>query len=663
MHKWYRAIESNGAMNKYLLLALFLVLALASPQSARADETASTTPEVLATTTLAIEIPEPAPEPTTASTTDTVATSTEPAPVVLPSVDIVLTIATQDRILFADSLTVTACVPHSDTEPTVSGYCALEQSDVPTEWTWYGSDAFIDSVGGVGNDYEGNAYWNWFSDLSYGMTSLNAHILHTGESLIVSIGRFPLRLRSSSDSEKAGAEIIITVEQFGFDSAYNPVWEPVASSTVVIDGVLYETAKDGMLSYVLPNSDSIEIHARKEGYLDASPLIVHITEAPEPNTGGSTNPDPVPKPSDAVVAATVFLLKYQHADGSFGSPLLSDWAALALRSTNASTKTLKEYLHGRPSSLKAATDFERRAMALSALKINPAQEVNEILNRFDGAQIGDPSLWNDDIFGLIALRVGGYDESDTVIRNVTASLIAVQKSDGSWGGVDLTAAAIQALVPISSLPNVGPSLAKAREYLASRQQPDGCFGNSFATSWGSMAIEALNESPDAWTTTGGATPLSCLRALQSPDGGFEEGASEDTRIWATAYALPALTGKTWDSLLVRYPKAQSIETPPVNNSDVTSTNETLLPEVTTLPIVVSAPIEPATISETIPGPSIAKIEEVSPRPANYRLAASAGSALADSRLPPEQHSSDSGLWVSIMKFLSTLLEFLFRGFR
>lgn len=656
---WYRAIESNGAMNKYLLLALFLVLALASPQSARADETASTTPGVRATTTPAIEIPEPAPEPTTASTTDSIATSTEPAPIVLPSVDIALTIATQDRILFADSLTVTACAPHSDTEPTVSGYCALEQSGVPTAWTWYGSDAFIDSIDGVGNDYEGNAYWNWFSDLSYGMTSLNAHTLHASESLVVSIGRFPLLIRSSSESEKTGTEIIITVEQFGFDNAYNPVWEPAASSTIVIQDTLYETAADGTLSYILPNSDSIEIHARKEGYLDATPLIVHITEAPEPNTGGGGNPDPTPKPSDAIAAAVSFLLEYQQPDGSFGTPLLSDWTALALKSANVPMKALKEYLVGGPGSLEAATDFERRSMALSSLKINPAQEVSEILDRFDGTQIGDPALWNDDIFGLIALRVGGYDESDIVIRNVTASLITAQKSDGSWGGVDLTAASIQALVPISSLPNVESALAKARGYLVSRQQPDGCFGNSFATSWGIMAIEALDESPDAWTMTGDATPLSCLRKLQSSDGGFEAGASEDTRIWATAYALPALTGKTWDSLLVRYPKPQVAETSPINNSLATTTVDALLSATTTLLVADSEPIELPIIAEVVPEPIIAEVEKVPLKSANLRLAASVGSALENTGVPSEQHPSDSGLWVSIISFLKSLFDFLF----
>ena len=646
-------------MNKYLLLALFLILALASPQSARADETASTTPEVLATTTLAIEIPEPAPEPTTAGTTDSIATSTEPAPVVLPSVDIALTIATRDRILFADSLRVTACAPHSDTEPTVNGYCALEQSGVPTAWTWYGSDAFIDSIDGVGNDYEGNAYWNWFSDLSYGMTSLNAHTLHAGESLVVSMERFPLRVRSSSDSEKVGAEIIVTVEQFGFDSAYNPVWEPAASSTVVIHDTLYETAGDGTLPYTLPASDSIEIHARKEGYLDATPLTVHITEASESDTGGSTNPDPVPRPPDAVAAAISFLLEYQQPDGSFGTPLLSDWTALAFKSANVPMKALKEYLVGGPGSLETATDFERRAMTLSAFRINPAQEVSEILNRFDGTQIGDPSLWNDDIFGLIALRAGGYDESDIVIRSVASSLIAVQKSDGSWGGVDLTAASIQALVPISSLPNVESALGKARGYLVSRQQPDGCFGNSFATSWSIMAIEALGETPNTWTMSGGATPLSCLRALQSSDGGFEEGASEDTRIWATAYALPALTGKTWDSLLVRYPKPQIAETSPINNSHATSTAETLLPATTTLSVVVPETIELPTIPEIVPEPVIAEIEEEPLKPANRRLAASVGSALTSAGLPDEQGPNNSGLWISIISFLRSLFDFLF----
>ena len=131
-------------MNKYILLVLLLILALASPHSARADEVASNTPEVLATTTPVTEVPEPVVEPEIASTTDAVATSTEPAPAVVPSVPIALTIATKDRILFTDAITVTACAPRPDTESAVSGYCALEQSGVPATWTWYGNDSFID---------------------------------------------------------------------------------------------------------------------------------------------------------------------------------------------------------------------------------------------------------------------------------------------------------------------------------------------------------------------------------------------------------------------------------------------------------------------------------------------------------------------------------------
>ena len=623
-------------MNRNLLLFFLILVGVGFPHDARADDLASTTPEIVLPSVLTA-VPEAATssEPL-ASTTDPVAPSTEPVtlvsdsePVTPSPVQIELAIETQHSTLFRASITVTACAPSPDSLMTVSGYCAIEQSGIDAEWSWYGSDAFIDTIGGVGNDYVAGAYWNWFSDLSYGMTSLNAHTLHPGESLIVTIGRMPLRIEPAEPA-LAGSTTTLAVSQFGFDSNFEPVWQPAASSTVHIGEDSYLTNENGTVSFVPATSGALNVTATKEGFLEAVAFSLSVDDATEePVTEDAGDGGNRPTPADPVASALRFLRTHQRPDGSFASPLLSDWAAIAFASANTQAKSLKQYLALSPGTLETATDFERRAMALSALNINPQQEIEEIVAHFDGTQVGEESLINDDIFALIALLHGGYDSSDGIVTSLATSLVRAQQPNGAWASTDLTAASIQALAPLSSIPDVSSSVAKARDYLASRVEPSGCLGNSFTTSWSVMAIYALNESPDAWVSPTGATPLSCLRSLQDEDGGFEESASIDMRVWATAYAVPALSGQTWDQVLRTFkkPAAASVRTPDPVVDEVIPEEEAvavvpapaeLLPEADSLPLAADPIREPEvvhTLSSEFPKTALAAAAIAAPAPA------------------------------------------------
>jgi hypothetical protein len=120
----------------------------------------------------------------------------------------------------------------------------------------------------------------------------------------------------------------------------------------------------------------------------------------------------------------------------------------------------------------------------------------------------------------------------------------------------MTSAAVQALSLVKALPDVQPALYRAENYLHSQQQSDGGFGggSSFSTSWALQAISALGQSPAAWSTNV-YNPNDYLAKLQQQDGGVEPAVSPDqTRVWATAYALPAALGKTWDSVLQSFAK-------------------------------------------------------------------------------------------------------------
>lgn len=603
-------------MNRFLFIALAAVLSVSAPLGVRADEIATTSP---GTITDPIEIPvEPIVESTTsAEPMMESGTSTEPIDAPAPAISIRLSIESHSETLFDGPLTVTAC-PRSpgDATESISGYCALEQSGVATRWSWYGNDAFIDSIGGVANDHAASAYWNWFSDLSFGATALNAHELHEGESLLLTIERFPLRVSLSPDTLVANSTTTVSVLQFGFDTSFNPVWEPAPGSIVLINEESHQADVAGTFAYVPPVAGELTIAATKEGYLSADPVTTHVENAalPAPDTDNGSGSTAPPQPEeDPVASALEFLLHYQRTDGSFPNPLLTDWAAIALKSTGAPTKSLKKYLTAASDPLETATDFERRAMALMSLGIDPQEMIEEITDRFDGTQIGDPSLVNDDIFGLIALSHAGYTDADEITKEVTSFVLGRQKSNGSWESADLTAAAIQALAPLDALPGVSSAVSKARDYLASNQRQDGCFGNSFTTSWGIMAIVALGDSPDGWRSASGISPLACLRSLQAADGGFEEGADGNTRAWATAYAIPALEEDTWNKLLGQYqrsipPKVEDDEAHlvaalPLESERATTTVE-VFPEapLPMLPIAVTEPAISRTSEQVVPGP-------------------------------------------------------------
>ncbi len=312
-------------------------------------------------------------------------------------------------------------------------------------------------------------------------------------------------------------------------------------------------------------------------------------------------------PQFNLASALAFLLTRQHADGSFGAPIITDWTAIALSATGDSTlKTrVHEYLTSALLEMANITDHERRAMALESLGINPYSGTSEnqiaaIVQAFDGTQIGDPSHINDDIFALIPLTHAGYTTNDDIITKTVAHIIAKQAPDGSWSeSVDMTSAAIQALVPVRTLDGVENAITKARAYLHTQQQPNGGWGNSSATSWTLQAIAALSDSPSSFTPAS-TNPLAYLASTQQSDGAVDPvTASDDMRTWATAYAIPAALGTSWNNLLQSFAKPSTSSTGSANSAAATSTEATSTPSTATS----TAPVT-ATSTEPITPPAL-----------------------------------------------------------
>jgi hypothetical protein len=348
-------------------------------------------------------------------------------------------------------------------------------------------------------------------------------------------------------------------------------WQFFVDETSSDSGVTStELAIGSEISFLLSDFDNNAVEPEQLVALRVIGLVDITEDAPEEETpsGGGGGGGGISHLTFDVPAALAYLTSKQNDDGSFSSSLLTDWVALAFAAQNPGEAKIKLTAHLTSSnpSLSGVLDYIRHAMALMSLGINPysgtsIDYIAPIVASYDGTQIGDTSLTNDDIFALFPLSHAGYSASELMIQNIVSFIVSRQSADGSWvGGADMTAAAVQALTPYSALPGVSAALAKATTYLHAQQQSNGGFGNSFATSWSMQAIAALGQNETSWAP-GGFYPRDYLASLQQSDGGVEPASTnQDTRVWATAYAIPGALGKTWHSLLVDFSKPSTAVT-------------------------------------------------------------------------------------------------------
>ncbi|MDO8551915.1 MAG: hypothetical protein Q7S01_00105 [bacterium] len=335
--------------------------------------------------------------------------------------------------------------------------------------------------------------------------------------------------------------------------------DPFNSPTIISSATV---GADGKATFTIHTAGSYAAGLLEDGYYPNASITASATpQASLSSSGGGGGGINLHAPFDMPLALA-YLQSEQRADGSFSSALLSDWVAIALGGGGAgdAQKKLSQYFSSNPPSLQSVSDYERHAMALEALGINPysgtsVDYITPIVNGFDGKQIGDAALVNDDIFAIFPLLHAGYSTNDDVIQRVVLFILSKQLPNGSWeNSEDLTAAAVQALSLARQLPDTSNAINSAIDYIHGKLQADASLGNSFATSWSLQAIAAAPSSSLNWAN-GYYTPQYYIATLQERDGGIEPAsATSDTRVWATAYAIPAIQGNTWDSLLSSFAK-------------------------------------------------------------------------------------------------------------
>jgi|Deesub1362A_J573_1020465.scaffolds.fasta_scaffold00272_40 hypothetical protein len=261
----------------------------------------------------------------------------------------------------------------------------------------------------------------------------------------------------------------------------------------------------------------------------------------------------------------------QEDDGRIGGYMTSEWALMAIVACGEDpTKygSLIDYIKNNQQQLDTdkATDIERHILTIVCMGEDPTNftgtdYVAMLGNEFKQGQIGDPSLLNDDYWGIIALVAAGVDPSSSTIISQTVEFIKDnQNPDGGWswyvGGdsdTDDTAAAIMALIAAGVDPS-SDEIKDGFDYIKSCQDSTGgfCSDPSFgtqpsteATAWVISAILAAGEDPTSgeWTNSGN-NPVDFLSSMQDADGAFFHLPNVRSQPeLVTSYAVIALCGK------------------------------------------------------------------------------------------------------------------------
>jgi len=282
-----------------------------------------------------------------------------------------------------------------------------------------------------------------------------------------------------------------------------------------------------------------------------------------------------PYPYDAADAEVTEALNYlrgqQGPDGSIGGFGPSAWVAMAIVAAGedphdwkAGDNSIVDYLADNAAQATLATDYARMVLAIVAANESPTDFggrnfLSLLQATYDGTQIDESSLVNDDFWGVMALIAAGKSPNSEIVENSVSFIKGCQQAGGGWGfdpgaswgpDVDSTSAAIMTLVAAGENPG-SDAITQGLAYIKLAQTDDGGF-----YSWGATnadtdclainAIVAAGQDPTSsgWTKNSN-TPIDHLLSLQQADGSFYR-ASGDPGFspWqTTAGAIQALLGE------------------------------------------------------------------------------------------------------------------------
>lgn len=423
------------------------------------------------------------------------------------------------------------------------------------------------------------------------------------------------RITLSSASLTTGDTLTVTAETYDASSDTFSAETGVTIGLIQGDPVgVYTTAtssasdSNGQAIFTITNAGTYFAGVLEDSYSPYATSTFTTPPAPTPAPAAASGGGggPILHDSFNVPNARTYIASMQNTDGSFETPEITDWVALALASSVSSdTKdALVSYFISRPVFLTTIKDLSRHAMALEALGINPYSGtaidfIAPIVAAFDGTQIGDPSSASDDMYATLPLLHAGYQPSESIIASTIAFIISKQAPNGSWqDDIQLTAAALQVLSAVQSLPNTSSARSAGVAYMQTQQQTSnggyGYHGNADSVSTG-LTLQAIAATTGLSWGPNFITPQYFLATQQETDGGVGADTSPAAeRILATAHAIPGILGTTWDSLLASFEKPAPV---PLQASTTPSQPVAITTEQSVTPTTTETSPTPAPIQE------------------------------------------------------------------
>jgi len=298
--------------------------------------------------------------------------------------------------------------------------------------------------------------------------------------------------------------------------------------------------------------------------LVSSALVVPVLASPYPYDLTDTE----------VANALAYVRGQQAEDGSVGGFGPSAWLVMAIAAAGedphdwkVGDNSIVDYLADNAGEANLATDYARMVLAIVAANESPTDFggrnfLSLLQAAYDGTQIGDSSILNDDFWGVMALVAAGQNPNSEIVQNSVSFIKSCQQADGGWGfdpsaswgtDVDSTSAAITALVAAGESPGSN-SITNGLTYIKSTQVDSGGFNcplwgqNADLDSMAINAIVAAGQDPTSasWTENGN-TPVDDLLSFQQGDGSFYW-QSDSPGAWpcqTTAWAIQALLGRPY----------------------------------------------------------------------------------------------------------------------
>jgi hypothetical protein len=455
---------------------------------------------------------------------------------------------------------------HQVDHPTALGALAAAAEEGDFEYvvsSAYGPLTYVESAGGDNN--QGANGWLYLDNWQSPSVAAVDYTLADNDEVLWYYGGWAAKpLKISADKVNLTEEESFTITVQEYDGTG---WSGTQGAEVQAGSNTFTTDADGQAADISLPAGNYTIFAAKdsyETYIRSNTLDIVV----EPS-----NEQTYPLSADDIhiTQALDYLKEAQKTNGSIGDFAPSCWVIMAIAAAGQDPHTwtvgnnsVVTYLSKNATAnidTGKATDVERLILSIVAAGENPRSfggtNYIEVLNSlYDGNQMGDLALVNDDIWAILALQPAGIDSE--IIANIKEYILENQNEDGGWswaaGGesdADNTAAAISALIAAGITPD-DQLILDALSYLKTQQHSNGGFvsegsTNSAVDAWVIRALNDAGQNPigDDWKI-GENTPVSHVLSMQDSDGAFKwTSSTRSYPEWMTAYAVTALLAAEW----------------------------------------------------------------------------------------------------------------------